>query len=303
MIWFINKIINMQSTRTRVSSLSSSRDTTSSARTLTSTSQTARNISRVSCESSTTPSRPCLTTRQKNKVIKREHDRKSSSLRRDEAKTQFLRVMYGGKPDTLCIETRDKQSFFIDWTPPDFLRLFHKEFQKNSTTLLSLDEFKTYMKDNRNPLGTGMSLLAQDIERQVISVAIQTFNQNEYTTGTIIHDGFLVESLDSDQCSVAKSCSCEAHERVRHQTREEVSKGLQRRVPLGHEATTMGRKKSKVRVTPTSPGTSWRSWRKKATLSPEVKVRCSGSTQTKRDLSYRPSSASCVHERLSPSTS
>jgi len=86
----------------------------------------------------------------KNTVIKREHARKSSSLRRDEAKTQFLRVMYGGKPDTLCIETRDKQTFFIDWTPPDFLRLFHKEFQKNSTTLLSLDEFKTYLKDSRS---------------------------------------------------------------------------------------------------------------------------------------------------------
>ena len=124
----------------------------------------------------------------KNRVIKREHARKSSSLHRDQAKTQFLRVMYGGKPDTLCIETRDKQSFLIDWTPPDFLRLFHKEFQKNSTTLLSLDEFKTYLKDNRNPLGTGMSLLAQDIERNIISVAIQTFNQNEYTTGTIIHE-------------------------------------------------------------------------------------------------------------------
>ena len=132
----------------------------------------------------------------KNRVIKREHASKSSSLRRDEAKTQFLRVMYGGRPDTLCIETRDKHTFFIDWMPPNFLRLFHKEFQQNSTTLLSLDEFKTYLKDNRNPLGTGMSLLAQDIERRIISVAIQTFNQNEYTTGTIIHDGFLVESLD-----------------------------------------------------------------------------------------------------------
>ena len=41
-----------------------------------------------------------------------------------------------------------------------------------------------------------MSFLAQDIERQIVTVAIQTFNQNEYTTGTIIHDGFLVESLD-----------------------------------------------------------------------------------------------------------
>ena len=132
----------------------------------------------------------------KNRKVKSEHTRKSSSLRRDEAKTQFLRVMYGGRPDTLSIETRDKESLYIDWMPPEFLRLFHKEFRQNSTTLLSLDEFKTYMKDNRNPLGTGMSLLAQDIERQIITVAIQTFNQNEYMTGTIIHDGFLVESLD-----------------------------------------------------------------------------------------------------------
>ena len=73
--------------------------------------------------------------------------------------------MYGGRPETLSIETRDKESLYIDWMPPEFLRLFHKEFRQNSTTLLSLDEFKKYMKDNRNPLGTGMSLLAQDIER------------------------------------------------------------------------------------------------------------------------------------------
>jgi hypothetical protein len=116
---------------------------------------------------------------EKNKVVKREHDRKSSSLRRDEAKTQFLRMMYGGKPNTLCIEVRDKQSFYIDWTAPDFIRLFHKEFQHKSTTLLSMHDFKTYMKDNHNPLGSGMSFLVQDIKRQVISFAIQTFNQNE----------------------------------------------------------------------------------------------------------------------------
>ena len=53
------------STRTRASSLNSSSDTASSVRTSTNTSRAARNISRVSCESSTTPSRPCLTTRQK----------------------------------------------------------------------------------------------------------------------------------------------------------------------------------------------------------------------------------------------
>ena len=98
----------------------------------------------------------------KNRVINREHDRKSLSLRRDQAKTQFLRVMYGGKPNTLSIGNRDKQSFRIDWTPPDFLRLFHKEFQQNPTTLLSLSEFKRFLKDH-NPLGTGLSFLAQDI--------------------------------------------------------------------------------------------------------------------------------------------
>ena len=80
---------------------------------------------------------------------KNEHARKSSSLRRDEAKTQFLRVMYGGRPDTLSIETRDKENLFIDWTPPEFLRKFYEEFRRNSTTLLSLDEFKTYLKDIR----------------------------------------------------------------------------------------------------------------------------------------------------------
>ena len=217
----------------------------------------------------------------KNRVIKREHARKSSSLRRDQAKTQFLRVMYGGKPDTLCIETRDKQSFFIDWTPPDFLRLFHKEFQKNSTTLLSLDEFKTYMKDNRNPLGTGMSLLAQDIERQVISVAIQTFNQNEYTTGTIIHDGFLVESLDvKDEVLRKAEQAVKLMKGYDIKLEKKSLKDFNEECLGAPQATTMGRKNSKARVTPTSPGTSWRSWRKKATLSPEVKVRCFGSTQT-----------------------
>ena len=42
-------------------------------------------------------------------------------------------------------------------------------------------------------------------ERQVISFAIQTFNQNEYTTGTIIHDGFLVESLDLKDAVLRKA--------------------------------------------------------------------------------------------------
>ena len=65
----------------------------------------------------------------KNRKVKSEHARKSSSLRRDEAKTQFLRVMYGGRPDTLSIETRDKENLFIDWTPPEFLRKFYEEFR------------------------------------------------------------------------------------------------------------------------------------------------------------------------------
>jgi len=68
---------------------------------------------------------------------------------------------------------------------------------------MSIEAYKSFMqigetKSNNNPLGTALSLLAQNEERKVISVVIKTFQQNGYTTGTFIHDGFLAESLEVD---------------------------------------------------------------------------------------------------------
>ena len=217
----------------------------------------------------------------KNRKVKSEHARKSSSLRRDEAKTQFLRVMYGGRPDTLSIETRDKENLFIDWTPPEFLRKFYEEFRRNSTTLLSLDEFKTYLKDSRNPLGTGMSLLAQDIERQIITVAIQTFNQNEYTTGTIIHDGFLVESLEvKDEVLRKAEQAVKLMKGYDIKLEKKSLKDFNEECLWGAAGGGDGGGNSRARVTPTSRGTLWHSWRRRVTLSPEVRARYFGSTQT-----------------------
>ena len=138
---------------------------------------------------------------EKHRIIKEHHGRLTSSLKRDLAKTVFLRVMYGGTPSSLGFETSDDKEQYIDWIPTDFLLQFYKEFRHNSTTLLSIDAYKSFMqlgeaKSKNNPLGTALSLLAQDEERKVISGVIKTFKQNGYKTGTVIHDGFLVESLE-----------------------------------------------------------------------------------------------------------
>ena len=138
---------------------------------------------------------------EKHRIIKNHHGRLTPSLKRDLAKTVFLRVMYGGTPSSLGFETSEDKEHYIDWIPTDFLLQFHKEFKHNSTTLLSIDAYKSFMqlgeaKSKNNPLGTALSLLAQDEERKVISAVIKTFKQNGYKTGTVIHDGFLVESLE-----------------------------------------------------------------------------------------------------------
>jgi len=127
---------------------------------------------------------------EKHRIVKERHGRVTPSLKRDLAKTVFLRVMYGGTPSSLGFETSDGKELYIDWIPTDFLLQFHKEFQHNSTTLLSLDAYKSFMqigeaKSNKNPLGTALSLLAQDEERKVISGVIKTFKQNGYKTGQL----------------------------------------------------------------------------------------------------------------------
>ncbi len=68
--------------------------------------------------------------------------------------------------------------------------------------LFRLTDYSKYLKlaeagEHPNPHGWATSALATDLERKCITTAIQKV-QETYTTGTIIHDGFLVESLHID---------------------------------------------------------------------------------------------------------
>ena len=65
----------------------------------------------------------------KHRIIKNHHGRLTPSLKRDLAKTVFLRVMYGGTPSSLGFETSEDKEHYIDWIPTDFLLQFHKEFK------------------------------------------------------------------------------------------------------------------------------------------------------------------------------
>jgi hypothetical protein len=61
--------------------------------------------------------------------------------------------------------------------------------------------FETYLakgkkKNPGNPLGRAFSQLATDLERYTVDVAMESLVGAGYTLGTLIHDGFLIESLD-----------------------------------------------------------------------------------------------------------
>ena len=130
--------------------------------------------------------------------------------------------MYGGKLDFLDFETVKEERFYLLWTPTPFLRQFHEEFKRNSTTFLSFKEYERIMKIGEtkkphNPLGCALSLYAQDEERKCVTVAIETFQEDDFKTGTIIHDGFLVENLDVPDAILRK-----AEEQVKSHTGYDV---------------------------------------------------------------------------------
>ena len=158
----------------------------------------------------------------KNAIIKLEHNKRSPSRKRDHAKSQFLRIMYGGKLDALDFETVNEERLYLSWTPTPFLRQFYEEFKRNSTTFLSFKEYERFMKIGEakkphNPLGCALSLYAQDEERKCVIAAIETFRNDDFKTGTIMHDGFLVEDLDVPDAILRK-----AEEQVKSDTGYDV---------------------------------------------------------------------------------
>ena len=70
-----------------------------------------------------------------------------------------------------------------------------------ATDLFQKPVFETYLakakkKNPGNPLGWAVSQLATDLERHTVGVAMESLVGAGYTLGTLIHDGFLIESLD-----------------------------------------------------------------------------------------------------------
>ena len=111
-----------------------------------------------------------------------------TGMPRDDAKLAFIRLMYGGKP---C---GGATPFMID---------FHAELMANATKILGLGKYHKYkdmgeIRKPTNAVGSALGYLAQDIERELVMTMIKTFEGGDYKyeVGTVIHDGFLVKSLD-----------------------------------------------------------------------------------------------------------
>lgn len=118
-------------------------------------------------------------------VNERETCLKETGSTRDEAKQAYIKLMYGGK---------------LDENSTPFMMDFHDEFMKNAEQVLGIEEHEIYRnlgaeKKPNNPIGSAISYLAQDIERKCAMTMIDVFKKNGFKVGTIIHDGFLVQSL------------------------------------------------------------------------------------------------------------
>ncbi len=147
------------------------------------------------------------------KKIKSIYANYSDEDKRDLAKLQFIRIMYLGTSKKVCFSVwkGDKEEKnYLDWDTPQFLKDFETEFKRNADAILRLSDYgKDYIaiatksenaEERKNPLGGGLSYLAQDLEKKIVLTVMETFTNNDYVTSTIIHDGFLVESLNvSDQ--------------------------------------------------------------------------------------------------------
>ena len=156
----------------------------------------------------------------KHKKIKKEYLTLDDARKRDLAKSQFLKLMYGGKPNDLKFECKNEDTpYHVEWNEgcPQLLNDFYREFLKNSTDLLcTIDKYQKYMKyanpdKPNNILGSGLAILAQDEERKCLSSIVQVFEDFGYTPSTLIHDGLLIEKTDEleavvDGCKVLQAC-------------------------------------------------------------------------------------------------
>jgi len=103
-------------------------------------------------------------------------------------KMDWIALMNGGLP---------KLDNFI-------VKSFYHDIQHSSKELFEKVDYINYLKiaegsEHTNALGYAISGLCTDIERKCISQCIRSFQKIGYKTGTIMHDGLLIESLNVEK--------------------------------------------------------------------------------------------------------
>ena len=150
-----------------------------------------------------------------------------TGMPRDDAKLAFIRLMYGGKP---C---GGATPFMID---------FHAELMANATKILGLEKYHKYkdmgeIRKPTNAVGSALGYLAQDIERELVMTMIKTFEGGDYKyeVGTVIHDGFLVKSLDvkDEVLRSAEQAVKDQHTTTTSHLRRKTSRTLTKIVIMG----------------------------------------------------------------------
>lgn len=126
-----------------------------------------------------------------------------TQLSRDDAKQLFITLMYNGRPRN---------------DAPEFIKNFYRDFTTCSVNLINLPKYAPYkkvgeLKKEQNPLGCALSFLAQDLERQCISIVINLLKEKGYECSTLIHDGCHIRNLD-----VPDEIVREAEQEVKHIT-------------------------------------------------------------------------------------
>lgn len=74
-----------------------------------------------------------------------------------------------------------------------------KDINEKVNKLINLPCYKAYKslgeaKNESNPMGTAVSFILQDAERQIMTIVINILRKNNYETGTLIHDGVLIRA-------------------------------------------------------------------------------------------------------------
>lgn len=119
------------------------------------------------------------------------------NVNREAAKNLFIRISFYGSAEKWCKE----HSIASEELPPFVIDL-QKEFRSNVSHILPLHpDLLKYQQErkpqSKNPQGSQFSFLLQTIERTCLHNLVEAIHLDGFTIGSLIHDGLLVERLET----------------------------------------------------------------------------------------------------------